>query len=133
MARIAKEVNVARSADETWALVGDVGGVAAWVPGVTACSVDGDLRVVTTTTGTTFTERILNHDDAAMRYEYTLEQAPFPVASHLGSIHVAAVDVGSSTISYVVDIEPSELASALEPGLQAALDNLQAKLEPAST
>ena len=46
MGKARAEIDIDRPADDVWAVVGDFGGIAGWMPGIESCKVDGDDRVI---------------------------------------------------------------------------------------
>ena len=45
MATVHKTVHISRPVDEVWNVVGDIGGIAAWFPGIDASRVEGNQRL----------------------------------------------------------------------------------------
>lgn len=67
-------------ADRVWAITGDFGGLKAWLPGITACRVEGEgvgnaVRIVDVFDGSVTRERLAALDAAARRYSYDLLEA----------------------------------------------------------
>ncbi|MGH9206803.1 MAG: SRPBCC family protein, partial [Acidimicrobiales bacterium] len=42
------EIDIKRSADDVWVVVGDFGGIGGWMPGIDSCRVEGDNRILDT-------------------------------------------------------------------------------------
>ena len=38
------EIDIARSPDQVWSVIGDFGGIGGWMPGIESCRLDGDDR-----------------------------------------------------------------------------------------
>src|SRR5687768_8902443 len=93
------------SPDQAWSLVGDLAGVTSWVPGMTACTVDGDVRRCTFADGRTVVERITTFDDTARRYGYRLDTDGTPMAANSGSLAVAETTDGGSRVTWLADVE----------------------------
>jgi protein-tyrosine phosphatase len=67
---VTETVVVGGGPDVAWGVVGDVASVARWVPGVSECRLEGDLRHLTYADGSGAVERIVAHDDAGRSYVY---------------------------------------------------------------
>ncbi|GAA1271152.1 hypothetical protein GCM10009609_37830 [Pseudonocardia aurantiaca] len=61
-------VVIAASPDAVWAMGGDVGNIADWVPAIERSHLVGDVRHATFAGGGDATERIVERDDAARWY-----------------------------------------------------------------
>ncbi len=123
------EARVARPADEVWALVGDPARQHEWFPGITACTVEGDARTVTTGAGLTLPERLLTVDRLQRRLQYRITAPMF--REHLGTIDVHDLGDGTSLVVYATDAEPAIMALVIGGAAGNALDHLRAQLEGA--
>jgi carbon monoxide dehydrogenase subunit G len=103
------------SPGEAWSLVGDLAGITRWVPGVTECAVDGDVRRCT------FAEHITAFDDSARSYAYRVDTDGTPMATNTGSFAVAETPDGGSRVTWVAQIEftSDEAADQMVPMLSA--------------
>lgn len=128
MARIDKTITVARTPDDVWRVVGDVGSISAWMPAITASSSDSGTRECTLEGGGTMREEIVSRDEEGRRYEFRLSEAPFPFEHHHASISVEAEGDGAR-ITWVTDMAPDEVAAQMEPMFQAGIETLRAQLE----
>jgi uncharacterized protein YndB with AHSA1/START domain len=128
MARVVKEVRIERPADEVWAVVGDYEAIPSWLPAITEAKVQGEERLCTMGEQGLIREHILSRDEAARRYEYTIVDSPLPITSHRASMEVRPAGE-SSVFVWTMDIEPDELAQALDPTLEQGLAGLKARLE----
>ncbi len=120
-------VSIDRPAEEVWALAGDFGGLDGWMPGVDACRVEGDTRVLEVF-GMEITERLVRRDDAARLLEYSIVDSPLNTESHLGRIEVHVQGDGSQ-VSWHVEVSPDHLTDILVGTYQQALDAMKAHLE----
>ncbi|GAC67369.1 tyrosine-protein phosphatase [Gordonia soli] len=115
--------------DSAWAIVGDVGGVHRWIPGLSDCAVDGDVRSVTFADGSVAHERIQSHDDDARAYEYTYLDGPIPLDAYVSTISVgppvrgggrtlivwdAAMHADAATAGAVADLYDAGIATLVE-------------------
>ena len=105
-------IDVDAPPDAAWALVGDPTSVPRWYPKYAAAEVDGDSRVLRTAEGGELRERLLDRDDAARSYSYSVLSGA-PVSSHRASFAVTA-EGGGSRITWWTDAEPSDPAADLQ-------------------
>jgi len=87
------EIDIAGSPADVWALVGDFGGIAGWMPGMESCRLEGDNRILDAM-GMTITEKLVSKDDGAMAITYSIIDG-VPVDSHEATITVSAAGEGS--------------------------------------
>jgi carbon monoxide dehydrogenase subunit G len=120
------EVDIARSADDVWKVTGDFGGLAAWMPGIESCTVDGDVRNIEMS-GMKIGERLVSRDDATKAISYSIVSGPAPVEHHLATITVTPAGSGSH-VTWAVDVDDAmlELFTAI---YQQSLDALKVHLE----
>jgi hypothetical protein len=122
------------SAAKAWSLVGDLAGVTKWVPGMTACDVDGDVRSCTFADGRTVVEQITDFDDAARSYGYRTDTDGTPMATSRGSLAVAETTDGGSRVTWLADVEfvsdeaAEQMVPMLRSGYGAAFDQLADQL-----
>ncbi|HMJ74824.1 MAG TPA: SRPBCC family protein [Iamia sp.] len=109
MASITTQIPLAADADRVWAAVRDVGRPDLLFAGVlTDARIEGDERVVTFADGMEVRERIVTVDDDARRFAYAVVDGPF--RHHSASFAVTAETDGTSTLTWVTDVLPDELA-----------------------
>ena len=110
MASIRKDILVDAPAGAVWDAVRDVGEVHhRLAPGfVTHAARDGNERVVTFANGLTVRERIVDIDDAARRFSYTLVGSQ--AQHHNASMQVLDEGEGRSRIVWTTDILPDDMA-----------------------
>jgi len=121
-------IDIAKPADEVWALVGEFGGLDTWMAGVDACVVDGDVRTVSTM-GMEITERLVSRDADARAITYSIFGDGAPVESHQATITVAEAGDGASRVTWEVTVEPGEAVALFKDIYQGALDQLKAHVE----
>ncbi len=127
MGTVRRQVRIARSADDVWAVVGDPATIAQWFPGIVDVQVDGTTRVVTTASGIPMTEEIVTDDAIQRRFQYRLTGAM--VRGHLGTIDVFDLGDGSSLVAYATDCEPDAMALIIGGATGNALVELKRRLE----
>ncbi len=127
MASVRREVRIARSADEVWAVVGDPTSISRWFPGIVDATVDGTSRVITTASGIPMPEQIVTNDALQRRFQYRIT-API-IRNHLGTIDVFALDECSCLVAYATDCEPDAMALIIGGATGNALVELRRQLE----
>jgi hypothetical protein len=108
-------MDVDAAPEAVWALVGDPASVPRWYPKYVAAEVEGDRRVLRAADGGELVERLLERDDAARRYTYSVVSGA-PVRSHRASFEVRERGAGS-TIVWRTEAESSDPSADLEARL----------------
>jgi len=115
------EIDIDRPADEVWAVVGDFGGIANWMPGIESCAVDGDDRVIKTM-GMEVIERLERRDEERRELVYAIVGG-VPVINHRATITV--VPQGSkSHVTWDVEVD-DEMTDILHQMYQQSLQALK--------
>lgn len=127
MAERTAEIDVEGTPDDVWALVGDFGGIAGWMPGMESCRVEGENRILDTM-GMTITEKLVARDDDARSITYAIVDG-VPVESHEATVTVTGTGSGSH-VTWVVDAAPDEMADLMKGVYQSSLEALKAHVEP---
>ena len=115
---------------KAWSLVGDLAGVTRWVPGVTECTVDGDVRRCTFADGRTIVEHITAFDDTTRSYAYRTDTDGTPMAANTGTFAVAETPDGGSRVTWLAQVEfasdeaADQMVPMLSAGYGAAFDQL---------
>jgi carbon monoxide dehydrogenase subunit G len=129
------ERDVGASPTEAWAVVGDVGGLAEWVPGVAAVVSDGDVRAITFDDGSSARERIVDHDDANRRYSYAYESGPLPVSAYTSTLSVVPDPGGTAArltweAAFTVDpqVDGERIRRVVDRAYRSALEELENRL-----
>jgi uncharacterized membrane protein len=120
------EIDIDAPADAVWAVVGDFGGVAGWMPGLDGCRVEGDDRILDTM-GMTITERLLAKDDSGRSLTYSVVDGA-PVEGHRAVITVTPAGEACH-VSWVVEATPDEMADLMATVYQQALATLKTHVE----
>lgn len=121
------EVEIDASPDEVWALVGDFGGLADWMPGVDSCVLEGDVRTVHTM-GMEIHERLVSHDQDSRTTAYSIIQGPMPLEHHLSTISVEPAGEGSKLV-WSYEVRPDEMAGAFGPVYEGSAKAVKAHFE----
>jgi uncharacterized protein YndB with AHSA1/START domain len=124
---IRHHIRIDRPASDVWTLAGDPTRLHEWFPGIVACTVDGNQRVITTGAGLPMPEEILVQDDTQRRFQYRLT-TPM-VKHHRGTIDV--LDLGDETcvVVYSTEADPRTMALLIAGGAAGALDELKRQME----
>lgn len=119
---------------KAWSLVGDLAAVTQWVPGVTGCAVDGDVRRCTFADGRTVVEHITAFDDVGRSYAYRTDTDGTPMVANRGSFAVAESPDGGSRVTWLAEVEfasdeaADQMVPVLRAGYGAAFDELTDKI-----
>lgn len=127
MASGISEIEIVRGADDVWAVAGDFGGLAGWMPGIESCTVEGDLRTISMS-GMEIGERLVRRDDAARVLVYTIASGPAPVDKHEATITVTPAG-SNSHVTWAVEVEPESMLALFQQIYQQSLDALKAHVE----
>lgn len=125
MRTVALHLPLAVPARAVWDIVGDVARID-WVPVITSCQLDGDIRTMQMTGVGTVQERILARDAATMTLVYGLINNA-NVSVHKASLRVVPVGEGCE-LFWSTQIEPDALEPLIASGMQSALAALTALL-----
>ena len=121
-------IDIAKPADEVWALVGEFGGLETWMAGIESCTVEGDIRTIQTM-GMTLTEQLVGRDADARAITYSIVGEGAPVAKHEATITVLDAGDGASEVTENVSVEPDEAAQLFKDIYQGALAQVKTTLE----
>jgi carbon monoxide dehydrogenase subunit G len=122
MPTFTETINVAAAPDTAWRVLGDLGAVDRWIPGITKVELDGMRRVCTFADGHTQHEAILDYSPATRSYRYTIDGG-LPVADNHGRFVVQPAGSGARIVwesSFVV----------LDPAAEAEVSRLWAGMLP---
>ena len=108
MATVRKEIRIARSADEVWAVLKRFDKVHEMAKGfVTATKMEGEaVRVVTFANGIEMREHLVTSDDAAMRLVYAIKDSPR--FTHYSAAAQILADGDGSRFVWTVDFLPDD-------------------------
>ncbi len=120
-------IDIAKPAAEVWALVGEFGGLDTWMAGVDSCTVEGDIRTISTM-GMTLTEQLTARDAEGRSISYSIVGEGAPVTAHEATITVHEAGDGSE-VTWDVGVEPDEAVALFKDIYQGALGQLKATLE----
>jgi hypothetical protein len=115
------------SADRAWEAVRRPELLHHWFPGLTACTVEGSSRTITTGAGLTLVEEILTNDPLQRRFQYRIAGGFF--TEHLASLDVIELTSSTCLVTYASDADPAPMAIVLGGAMEAALASLAGQLE----
>lgn len=124
MGQARAEIDIDRPADEVWAVVGDFGGIAAWMPGLDSCHLDGDDRVLKMGT-MEIIERLERRTEESRELVYGIVGG-VPVINHKATITVTPEGSGSH-VTWDVDVDDGMLDmmhQVYQQSLQALKEHL---------
>ncbi|RXH00127.1 SRPBCC family protein [Bradyrhizobium zhanjiangense] len=110
MASIHNDIPLPASAHDVWDAVRDFGALhQRLVPGfVTACTLDGDARIVTFANGSVAREVLVDCDDARQRLVYAISNER--LKHYSASVQVIADGEKRCRLVWIIDMLPNELA-----------------------
>lgn len=124
---IRHQIRIHRSAADVWSLAGDPTRLHEWFPGITACQVEGTVRVITTGIGMPMPEQIVMCDDTQRRFQYEITAPMF--RKHRGTIDVIELADDECMVVYSTDCEPRAMALVIGGATSGALDELKRQME----
>jgi carbon monoxide dehydrogenase subunit G len=127
MASGTSEIDIDRSADDVWKVVGDFAGLAAWMPGIEKCTLNGDVRTIEMS-GLEIGEKLVARDDAQRMLSYSIVSGPAPVDNHQATITVTPRGAGSH-VTWEVEVAPDGMLEMFSGIYQQSLDALKAHVE----
>jgi carbon monoxide dehydrogenase subunit G len=115
-------IDVAVDPDTAWRVLGDLGAVDRWIPGITKVELAGMSRVCTFADGRTQREAILDYSPATRSYRYTIDGG-LPVADNRGRFTVKPTGNGARIVW-------ESSFEALDPAAEAEVSRLWAGMLP---
>ena len=121
MASIHNDIPLPASARDVWDAVRDFGALPQRLaPGfVTACTLDGNARIVTFANGSVAREVLVDCDDARQRLVYAIDNER--LKHYSASVQVIAEGEMNSRLVWIIDMLPNELAPYVQEQTKAAV------------
>jgi len=121
MASIHNDIPLPVPARDVWDAVRDFGALhQRLVPGfVTACSLDGDARIVTFANGSVAREILIDCDDIRQRLVYAINSER--LKHYSASVQVIAEGEAKCRLVWIIDMQPNELAPYVQEQTKAAV------------
>jgi mxaD protein len=135
MPKIENEIVIDRRPEEAWAILGDLGAVTRWVPGVTSARMEGMRRICTLEEGGEIHEEIAGFSDEQRRYSYEQTVHPLRFRRSEGALAVEPHRNGASRVVWNAELEfadpaqETQLLGMLEQGYAGALRRLKEVVE----
>ncbi len=123
MGKSTAQIDIDKAPDAVWAVVGDFGGLAGWMPGIDSCTIDGDDRTLSML-GMEIVEHLYDRDDAARSITYGIVSGGLTVDHHRATITVTPAGSGSH-VTWAVEVEPDTLTAVMEQTYQSSLQALK--------
>ena len=130
------ETVIDRPADVVWARIRDFGDIT-WIPNTESCALEGDDRRISRAAWDfDLVQRLVNHDDVARTYSYTLAE-PLDFSVFFGPDHmvrvidgtIAVTPEGDSASRVTWDIATEDfMIEGTHKEYQEALESLKAQL-----
>ena len=135
MGGIEVKAEIAAPAQDAWQRLRDFGGLAAWMPGIESCQVEGEgigaVRSVGFPGGAGVKERLESLDDATRTLSYSIVDGPLPVQNYLATIRVSEAGDAACRIDWSArfDLPEGMKEDAIAPALQGAYGGAMAALK----
>ena len=132
MASIHNDIPLKASAHDVWDAVRDFGALPERLaPGfVTACTLDGDARIVTFANGSVAREVLVDCDDARRRLVYAISNER--LKHYSASVQVIAEGERRSRLVWIIDMLPNELAPYVQGQTKDAIIAIRKAFPPAA-
>ncbi|PSO20796.1 SRPBCC family protein [Bradyrhizobium sp. MOS003] len=132
MASIHNDIPLNASAHHVWNAVRDFGALhERLAPGfVTACTLDGNARIVTFANGSVAREILVDCDDARQRLVYAINNER--LKHYSASVQVIADGERRSRLVWIIDMLPNELAAYVEGQTKEAVVAMLKAFPPAA-
>ena len=114
-------------APDLWAIVG-APGRSDWVPSVTACQLDGDVRRMTMSGAGEVTEKIHQIDNDGMCIEYGVIESRPPLKAHRSSIRLESIPSGTR-LTWQTEVEPVAVEPFIRKAMEASVAQLRKMVE----
>jgi uncharacterized protein YndB with AHSA1/START domain len=132
--KIQNKIAIESSPDRVWAVLGDLAGVSAWIPGVTGAKLYGLNRVCATADGHEIKEEITGYSADELIYSYKHLQQPLPVSNSRGTLKVEA-DGPASVVVWQAEFDvpdpahETEMVAMINGYYQQTLESLKQAVE----
>ena len=132
MASIHNDIPLPVPAHRVWEAVRDFGALhERLVPGfVTACTLDGDARIVTFANGSVAREVLIDSDDARQRLVYAINNER--LKHYSASVQVIAEGEARCRLVWIIDMLPNELAPYVQGQTGEAVAAIHRAFPPAA-
>ena len=115
------------SAEALWKILGTPDRVD-WVPGVTSCTFDGEVRSLDLPGAGAIKERILTRDNDARILEYSCFESPAGLESHRAKMEITATDAGCR-LQWQAHVKPEVVESFIKGSMEGCIARLEELLQ----
>ena len=134
---VTESVDLATAPAQTWEAIKDFNGWQSWHPAFASTEItkghgnaQGTVRVLTTKSGSKFTEELVSYDAASRTYRYRIKESPLPISGYVSTLEVKPNAAGSSvvwssTFEVKAGTSEDEVKKVITGVYRAGLDNLQ--------
>jgi mxaD protein len=136
MPHLTNTIEIKASPETVWAVLGDLAGTPAWLPGTVSANVDGDTRVCVMADGSQVHEHISGYSAEGRTFHWRHLQVPLPVRDSHGTFTVIAGDgATSSTVTLDSQFEPldrnaaAHVSKMIDGAFQQSLEALRRFVE----
>ncbi|MGY0020844.1 SRPBCC family protein [Streptomyces sp. YJ-C3] len=114
MTSAAVSLDVPRSADQVWRLIGGFGSLPDWLPYITESRLTegGRVRTLTNDEDQVIVERLEAFDEAARSYRYSIARAPFPVRQYRSTLRVVDRGADGARVEWSGEFVPDGVTDA---------------------
>lgn len=128
MATIRSHARIHRDPNDVWKVLADPTRIVEWFPGVTAATVEGDVRTLTLQSGLPVFEDIVTLDGDMRRFQYRIT-GPLPVKYHLATMDVIEDGEPGCLLVYSTEITPDPMAFVLDGAISQGVATLARMLD----
>lgn len=131
MGSIREDILIARTPDDVWDAIRDIGNVhRRLVPGqVVDTTMDGDMRILTFTSGGMVRERIVTVDDQARRMAYSVIDGPMHLTHHHASFQVFSAGEQNSRLVSITDFLPNKFSEEVRVRVKGLARTMKQTME----
>ncbi len=107
MGQVVEETTINAGPDEVWALAGDPGRIAEWLPALKNSRLEGETRRCALEAGGELEERILEHSDDDRYYVYEITDGPMPLNNYRSRFALEGHE-GHTHVVWTAEFQPQE-------------------------
>lgn len=112
MAQVSASATLGCTPDRAWAVIGDVGNIAQWLPAVSESWMEtgeDGTRICMLPDGGRIVERIESTDHRARSYTYRIDESPLPLSRYRSTMTVTPSG-GGCQVEWRTEFEPEGIA-----------------------
>ncbi|HEY9603083.1 MAG TPA: SRPBCC family protein [Allocoleopsis sp.] len=131
MGSICEDILIARTPEDVWDAIRDVGNVHRRLvrDQVVDATMDGDVRILTFSSGGMARELIVAVDEEARRMAYSVIGGPMPLTHHHASFQVFSAGEKNSRLVCITDFLPNELVEEVRLRVERLARTMKQTLE----